>query len=83
MERHTTNKPTIRDLQGRQVLRDLDKKGRDPRISDVLDDNDFALSERAEGSLKLYLVVHKGNGKDLVAYNELADQIRASEEEAD
>ena len=83
MERHTTNKPTIRELQGRQGLRGLDGKVLDPRISDVLDGNDFALSERAAGSLKLSVVVQEGNGKDWVAYKELADQIRVGKEEAD
>jgi hypothetical protein len=49
----------------------------------VLYDNNFALSEMAEGRLKLYIVVHEGKIKDLVEYNEMADQIDASKEEAD
>jgi hypothetical protein len=83
MERHATNEPTIQELQGRQFLRGLDGKILDPRITDVLYDNDFALAEMAEGRLKLSVVIHEGKVKDLVEYNELADQVCTSEEEAD
>ena len=83
MEQNATNKPTLRELQGRQFLRGLDGKVLDPRITDVLYDNDFALGEMAEGRLKLYVVVHEGRVKDLVEYNELANQIDAGEEEAE
>jgi len=37
----------------------------------------------AEGRLKLSVVVHDGKVKDLVEYNELADQMRAREGEAE
>ena len=83
MEQNATNKPTIRERQGRQFLRGLDGKVLDPRITDVLYDNDFALGEMAEGRLKLYVVVHAGKVMDLVEYNELADQIDVSEQEAE
>ena len=69
MERNAPNKPTMRELQGRQFLRGLDGKILDPRITDVLYDNDFALSEMAEGRLKLYVVVHEGKVMDLVEYD--------------
>jgi hypothetical protein len=56
---------TLRQLQGEQFLRGLTGKELDPRITDVLYDNPFALNEMAEGRLT---IKKTPDGKDVVEY---------------
>jgi hypothetical protein len=79
MERKAGDEPTMRALQGQAFLRGMDGRALDPAITDVLYDNEVALSEMAAGRLVIYKVVVNGRVKDVVEYNELADVLRASE----
>jgi hypothetical protein len=55
-------------LQGEQFLRGFHGKFLDPRITNVLYDNPFALEEMAAGRLTIYKTVVGGQIKDLVIY---------------
>jgi hypothetical protein len=57
-----------RQLRGEQFLRSLNGKLLDPRITEVLYDNPFALEEMAAGRLTIYKVVVDGQVKDRVEY---------------
>ena len=56
---------TLRQLQGEAFLKGLTGKALDPRVTDVLYDNPFALAEMAEGRLTIYKTPE---GKDIVEY---------------
>ena len=66
---------TERQLQGEQFLLGLADKPLDPRITDVLYDNPFALAEMAKGNLTIEKVVIEGQVKDIVRYTPLKDVI--------
>ena len=55
-------------LQGEQFLRGFHGKLLDPRMTDILYDNAFALEEMAAGRLTIYKTVVQGRLKDLVVY---------------
>jgi hypothetical protein len=57
---------TVRQLQGEQFLQGFTGKVLDPRVTDVLYDNPFALNEMAEGRLIIYKTPE---GKDIVEYS--------------
>ena len=59
---------TERQLQGEQFLVGLANKPLDPRVTDVLYDNPFALDEMAAGRLTIYKVVVDGQIKDRIEY---------------
>jgi hypothetical protein len=71
MERKSHDEPTIRELQGQAFLWGLNGRALDPRITEILFDNPFALTEMAAGRLTISKVVVDGRVKDLVEYNEL------------
>jgi hypothetical protein len=64
---------------GEQFLLGLDGKVLDPRITDVLYDNPFALDEMAKGNLAIYKIIIEGKVKDYVVYNPLKDVIEAQQ----
>src|SRR5687768_2229795 len=57
---------TLRRLQGEAFLKGFTRKVLDPRVTDVLYDNPFALNEMAEGRLIIYKTPE---GKDIVEYS--------------
>jgi hypothetical protein len=66
MERpRSINARTLRQLQGEAFLQGLTGKVLDPRVTDVLYDNPFALAEMAEGRLTIYKTPE---GNDIVEY---------------
>jgi hypothetical protein len=78
MSRERTQTPqTERQLQGEQFLLGLDGKVLDPRITDVLYDNPFALDEMVKGNLEIYKIIIDGKVKDYVSYNPLKAVIEA------
>jgi hypothetical protein len=57
---------TLRQLQGEAFLKGFTGKVLDPRVTDILYDNPFALNEMVEGRLIIYKTPE---GKDIVDYS--------------
>ncbi len=68
---------TERQLQGEKFLLGLSNQPLDPRITDVLYDNPFALDEMAKGNLTIYKIIMEGKVKDIVRYTPLKAVLEA------
>lgn len=64
-KRRPIDAKTMQQLIGEQFLKGFTGKVLDPRVTDVLYDNPFALNEMAEGRLTIYKTPE---GKDIVDY---------------